>query len=78
MWWFLKKSIDTADEVVYTYGRETKEQSGEIRFNKHSEEFSIVKLANNDTMKSAEKLLAHLFRIIFSENCPAERQIAIG
>lgn len=78
MWWFLRKKDDNADVVTYTYGRETREQSGEISFDRKSEEFAVVKLANNDTDKSVNRLLPHLYRVIFKENCPDERQIAIG
>ncbi len=78
MWWFLCKKSDNLSEVVYTYGRETKEQSGEIRYDRKSETFEVVKLANNDTYKGANRLLPHLYHIIFKENCPEQRQIATG
>lgn len=78
MWWFLQKKTDTDKFIVYTYGRETKTQTGEISYDKSRDEFDILKLADNDTQKSAERLLPHLYRVIFKENCPDERQIAIG
>lgn len=78
MWWFLVKQTESEYEIIYTYGAETKEQSGKISFNKHSEEFTIEKLADGDTEKGAEKLFPHLWRMIFKENRPDERQIAIG
>lgn len=78
MWWFLVKQAEGEDVITYTYGVETKEQSGKISFNKHSEEFTIEKLADGDTEKGVEKLFPHLWRMIFKENCPDERQIAIG
>lgn len=78
MWWFLRKKADTDERIIYTYGRETKNQTGEISYNKAKDEFDILKLADNDTQRSAERLLPHLYRVIFNENCPEERQIAIG
>ena len=78
MWWYLKIKNISSDTVTYTYGRETKEQSGEIIFDKITEQFSIIKLALNDTQRSAEKLLPHLYRVIVKENCPSERLVAIG
>ena len=78
MWWYLVKQIDNTDNVIYTYGRETLEQSGILSYNKITKEFIVVKLADNDTEKSANKLLPHLHRMIFQENCPDKRQIAIG
>ena len=34
MWWFLKKIVDTDTEIVYSYGRETKEQTGNLKYDK--------------------------------------------
>lgn len=78
MWWFLRKKSDSADMVIYTYGRESREQSGEISFDTRNGQFTVVKLADNDTEKGVKKLLPHLYRVIFKENRPNERQIAIG
>lgn len=78
MWWFLPKKTDTEKCVIYTYGRETKNQSGEISYDRSRDEFDILKLADNDTQIDAERLLPHLYHIIFKENCPEEKQIAIG
>lgn len=78
MWWFLKKIIDDENKVVYAYGCETKEVSGEVVYNKNSEEFYVTKLATGDTQKGVNKLFPHIYRIITKENSPSERQIAIG
>lgn len=78
MWWFVKKKVITDAHIIYTYGRETKNQTGEISYDKTKNKFVILKLADNDTQRSAEKLLPHLYHVIFKENCPDERQIAIG
>lgn len=79
MWWFLKKETDDAEKVVYTYGFETKEQTGKIEFNRKSENFEIVQIAKNDSVILIEKfLLHHLFRLISVENAPSEKQIAIA
>lgn len=78
MWWFLKKMVDDKDKVTYAYGRETKEVSGEVLFDKTSEEFTVIKIAKGDTEKSVDKLLPHIYRVITKEKAPNERQIAIG
>ncbi len=78
MWWFLKKLIDDSEKVVYTYGFETREQSGKIKFDRETKEFEVLKIAENDSMTIVERfLLHHLFRIITEENAPNERNIAI-
>lgn len=79
MWWFLKKLLDDAEQVVYSYGFETKNQSGKIKFDRTSNKFEVLQIAENDSQTIVDKfLLHHLFRIIHDENAPDERQIAIG
>nr|DAJ66133.1 MAG TPA: hypothetical protein [Caudoviricetes sp.] len=78
MWWFLKKIVDTDTEIVYSYGRETKEQTGNLKYDKINEKFIVQKIADNDTEKGSQRLLPHLYKIIFDENAPDERLIAIG
>ena len=79
MWWFVKKTVDNSDKVIYSYGFETKEQSGTVEFDKKSEKISLTKLADSDNEKIASRFLfRQLYRIITEENCPNERQIAIG
>lgn len=79
MWWFLQKETDNTEEVVYTYGFESKEQTGKIKFNRKSEDFEIIQIAENDSVILIEKfLLRHLFRLISIENAPSEKQIAIA
>ena len=78
MWWFLLKKLDTENEIVYAYGCETRNVTGEISYDRKTNEFSVIKLADNDTEKGAELLLPHIYHAICKENCPRERMIAIG
>ena len=67
------------DKVVYSYRFETIELSGKVEFCKKSQTFTLTKLAENDNEKIAARFLfRHLYRVIIEENCPEERQIAIG
>ena len=79
MWWLVKKISDNAEKVVYSYGFETDKQTGEIEFDRKTQDFTLTKLAENDNIKIVTRFLfRHLYRVIVQENCPAERQIAIG
>ena len=78
MWWFLVKKCDDSDKVIYTYGRETYNVTGEVLYDRKTEEFSVIKLADNDTEGGVRRLMPHLYHIIFKENCPDERLIATG
>ena len=74
----MKKEKDNKTEIVYSYGAETKTLSGKIRFDNKSEDFEVLKIADNDTEKGVSYLLPLVYRIIKKENAPNERQIAIG
>ena len=78
MWWYVKKKINNDEIVVYTYGAETREQTGEILYDRKKDEFRVLRIADNDTQMGAEWLFQHLYRLIFKENCPDEQMIAIG
>lgn len=78
MWWKLKKLVDSSERIVYSYSRESDTLDGEIEYNKSSQEFQCLKLANGDTQKSVERFFAHVWRVIDKEGAPDERFIAIG
>lgn len=78
MWWYIKKVVDTDKYVIYAYGLETREVSGQIRFDRKTEEFECLKLADGDTERGYEYLLPHLYRAIVRDGAPHEKQIAIG
>ncbi len=78
MWWFLKKQKEDDSKIVYAYGAQTKECTGEIEFNKETKMCNVLTIADGDTEKGAKWLLPHFYRIVLEENAPLERQIAIG
>ena len=79
MWWYVKKICDNNEKVVYSYGFETRNQSGEVEYNRKDQSFKLVKLAENDSDKCVTRFLfRHLYHVIVQENCPNERLIAIG
>ncbi|MCI5679272.1 MAG: hypothetical protein MR278_04755 [Bacteroidales bacterium] len=78
MWWYISKLYDTDTEIVYAYGLETKEATGEIRYLKETKEFECVRLADGDSERGYDFFLPHLYRAITKEHAPDERQIAIG
>ncbi|MBQ7759313.1 hypothetical protein [Anaerotignum sp.] len=78
MWWYIKKIEDTENYIVYAYGLEAKEVSGQILFDRKIEKFECLRLADGDTVKGYEHLLPHLYRVITREGAPTEKQIAIG
>jgi hypothetical protein len=78
MLWYVEKIIDTLEHIVYSYGAETKMQTGEIAYIRATEEFRVIKLADGDTDKGVRRLMPHLLSIILNENAPDKRMIATG
>ena len=79
MWWFYRKKIDTDEIVQYEYGAATKDVSGCVEYNKKTDKYRIVAVANGDSKQTAERFcFRHLYRLIFKEGSPQERQIACG
>lgn len=79
MWWYVKKIYDNDEKIVYSYGFETRAQSGEVEYDIKDQSFKLIKLAENDNVKIATRFLFnHLYHVINIENCPDERLIAIG
>ena len=79
MWWFYKKKTVTDDVIQYEYGAATKELSGLLEYNKKTDEYRVIAVAKGDTKRTAEKFcFRHLYKLIFVEHCPPERQIACG
>lgn len=79
MWWFYRKKIDNNDIVQYEYGAATKDVSGCIEYNRKTDEYKVVSVADGDSIKTAESFcFRHIYKLIFKEGCPQERQIACG
>ena len=57
--------------VIYGYGSETKKATGKLKYDKLSREYSVLKIADNDTQSGADWALSHLPTVIkngFPEN----------
>lgn len=78
MWWKVKKIYEDKEKVIYSYSNQSNILDGEIECNKVTEKFKCNKLSKNDTEKSIERFYTHLWRLIFEENAPDEKKIAIG
>lgn len=77
MWWYLIKQQDDEDQIVYAYGRETREVTGFVRYDKHTGEITCLQLAEGDTQRSVERFFVHVWSTI-KNGAPDTRQVAIG
>jgi hypothetical protein len=77
MAWYYVKLSENNKMVIYAYGRETKEATGQLMYDKISAEYSILKIADNDTQKGAEWALSHLLDVI-KAGCPVKMIVMIG
>lgn len=78
MWWFVKKMREDETSIVYSYGCQTKEVSGEIEYLKDTQDIRCTKLAKDDTNKAVGYLLPHVWGAIVDDGVPEEKQIAIA
>jgi hypothetical protein len=77
MWWYYIKLTDDNEKAVYAYGWETKETTGQLMYDKATDEYSILKIADNDNQKGAEWALSHLPKVI-KKGFPDKDVVAIG
>ena len=78
MLWYIEKLLDNEEKIVYSYGAETKIQTGEVEYIRETEEFRVITLATGDNEKGVKRLMPHLWGIITNENAPDKRMIATG
>jgi hypothetical protein len=49
MLWFYNKLSEDDNTVTYAYGWNTRETTGQLMFNKITQDVSVLKIADNDT-----------------------------
>ena len=77
MIWYYNKISEDNNSVVYAYGWNTQETTGQLKYDKITEEYSVIKIADNDTQKGAEWALTHLCDVI-EEGFPEKTRVMIG
>jgi hypothetical protein len=77
MLWYFDKISEDKNSVIYAYGWNTKETSGQFFYDKTNNELSVLKIADNDTQKGAEWAMSH-FPTLIKESFPDKRKILIG
>jgi hypothetical protein len=77
MLWYYTKLSENEKTVIYSYSRTTKENTGELMYDKTTKEFSVLKRADNDTDSLAEWALSHLPKVI-AKGFPDKDMVAIG
>jgi hypothetical protein len=78
MWGFFKKIKDIGDWVIYAYGLDTKELSGEIRVHKVDWKTESIKLPNGFHEGYLSWVIPQILTVVHNENAPDERMIATG
>lgn len=79
MWWYLIKESDDGIIVVYAYGLESYETTGKISYNRQTESFKILSIADGDTEWSVnQRLMGKVWWLITEESAPDEYMIATG
>ena len=77
MIWYYNKISEDDNSVIYAYGWNTKETTGQLKYDKITEEYSVLKVADNDNQKGAEWALSHLPDVI-KKGFPEKDIVMIG
>jgi len=77
MLWYYNKISEDDNSVLYAYGWKPDEITGQLKYNKSNDEYSVVKIADNDTQKGAEWALTHLVDVK-NEGFPEKTKVMIG
>ena len=77
MIWYYEKIAEDNDSVIYAYGWGTKETTGQLMYDKNTQEITILKIADNDTQKGAEWAASHLPDVL-KKDYPDKDVVMIG
>jgi len=77
MAWYYEKQEEDQAMVIYGYGPETKEATGQLMYNKNTKEITILKIADNDTQFGADWAAGHLLDVV-KDGYPDNKIIMIG
>jgi hypothetical protein len=77
MLWYYDKISDSDDSVAYAYGWNTKETTGQFKYDKKTENLEILKPADNDDQKGAEWAASFIGNLI-EKGFPDKAHIQIG
>jgi hypothetical protein len=77
MLWYYNKISDDDASVVYAYGWNTKETTGQFKYDKKTKKIYIIKIAENDDQKGAEWAASFIGRLL-EKDLPEKTYIQIG
>jgi hypothetical protein len=77
MLWYYDKISDDDDSVVYAYGWNTKETTGQFKHDKKTGEIAIIKIADHDDQKGAEWAASFIAELL-EKGLPDKTHIQIG
>jgi hypothetical protein len=77
MLWYYNKLEETDKTVTYAYGWNTKETTGQFKYDKRTKALEILKPAGNDDQKGAEWAASFIGKLI-EKGLPDKTHIQIG
>jgi hypothetical protein len=77
MLWYFDKISDDDDSVVYAYGWNTRETTGQFKYGRKTGEIAIIKIADNDDQKGAEWAASFIGELL-EKGLPEKTHIQIG
>ncbi|GHT83559.1 hypothetical protein FACS1894137_04990 [Spirochaetia bacterium] len=77
MWFYFRQKSEDNGIVVYEYGFESKELTGEVRYNRMTKKAEVIKLAKNDPQMDTT-FATHSFVNHHTTNGETEGMVAYG
>ena len=77
MWWYFVKLNETTDTVLYSYGYESKETTGQFEYDKISDKVLNIKYAINHSQNS-KSFSSAVYKLIKDYGTLDKKMIAFG
>ena len=80
MWYVFRKMTETKNSILYAYGFESEETTGQFEYDKSSEETRILKFSDKHTeeVRNIKHFNFTVYKLIHKYGAPDERMIAYG
>ena len=76
MWWYFEKIAETENEILYIYGYESREMTGEFTYDKKNLKANIIKFADNHS--NEESIQYPAYQLVTDYSHLDRKMIAYG
>jgi hypothetical protein len=78
MLWYYNKISEDDNSVVYAYGWNTEKTTGQLKYNKTTQDIIVLNVADNDNQEGARWAASHLPPVLLQKGFPEKAKVMIG